>query len=447
MSRKEDLIMKLNCLLLLNKTQTSHIETIHLMAKLSNVDVLNVHVKCWADASVDIIQHADIVIADGDHLSSKQRNVLSTRSKLHFSRTLVVEKDTCYPSDLNLSHLNFASSVDAILAWLKDYALPATTAIDVDHLVGQWRQDMLSHLKTDHFQALTYRWGKHANSIADARKFGKRGVEEEYTRLSQQNEWDIYTLTDMLLSLRMFKCYELMSSLYHSIHPILQQLDLFKEQFVFAQNRLAKSISDKLELIKRLETIRQPSSETLSIAGRIYKDCWQITTLSNDRHLTKEFLDKTIEAYRHASHLDTRDCYPAINYATFLRIRNDAGDIKQMRSVLDCLVYNLSVSTNLFDDDLLSIEASFNTLNLKRNADYWDMATAFEMYVLRQHQDKAWEIKDKLLLKCTEKWMLETTINNLSMLTEHIEDKPSWYESILASLRHQYSALSDEVQP
>ena len=226
----------------------------------------------------------------------------------------------------------------------------------------------------------------------------------------------------------------------------LQNLDLLKEQVVFARNRVAKTIEEKQALVEILESISKPSSETLAIIGRIYKDCWSISVDQEDEIQQKYFLNNAIYNYQQASYLDTRDTYPAINYATLLRIRSNRGDLAEMRSVLDCLHYNLKVTTTVFDpESFAELDKLIGIKHIaKRTADYWDTATAFEMYVLRGHQDQVWQLKEQLINRCTEKWMLATTLNNLILLCQHDTCSPTWLITIIESLTAALTAFDKQ---
>ena len=68
-----------------------------------------------------------------------------------------------------------------------------------------------------------------------------------------------------------------------------------------------------------------PSSETLGLLGRVYKDRWEaererLACCGREGHL-----DQAIDAYRRGFEADWRDAYPGINAVTLMEIRDPGG--------------------------------------------------------------------------------------------------------------------------
>ena len=82
----------------------------------------------------------------------------------------------------------------------------------------------------------------------------------------------------------------------------------------------ARRPSSLLELIED----HGPSSETLGLLGRVYKDRWEAaregSVLRAEGHL-----DQAIDAYRRGFEADWRDAYPGINAVTLMEIRDPGG--------------------------------------------------------------------------------------------------------------------------
>ena len=407
------------CLFVGTDQSTSAFDRETILTSCSFYSELKLITTSWHSVTDDVIKHAPLLILLDKPENVLQLKVIGERNKLNFDRTL----DLASSDEPNTRTFD----TNTITKWLaQQLARPEKQVRDIDHLVGTWKSDLLSHLKTDHFQDQTCQFGNYAEQLAQARNNGKQAVLAAYRSFSDINEQELSTIVDIYLSLRSVKCYQEMAELYISLHPVLQELDLLKEQYVFAKNRLAINTEEKEKLVDILKTITQPSSETLAIMGRIYKDCWSFAEPEEKQH----YLDQTISSYQQASYLDTRDTYPAINYATFLRIRSNEGDLTEMRAVLDCLLYNLKVSTTVFDNETPAGTCHSH----KRAHDYWDVATALEVYVLRQHQDKVWGLTEALISQCSENWMLETTLNNLKIINSHVNSAPLWLGELINAL-------------
>ena len=78
-----------------------------------------------------------------------------------------------------------------------------------------------------------------------------------------------------------------------------------------------------------------PSSETLGLLGRVYKDRWD-----DDREgsplRAEGHLDNAIDAYRRGFEADWRDAYPGINAVTLMEIRDPGGEPSSRRSCRSC---------------------------------------------------------------------------------------------------------------
>ena len=102
---------------------------------------------------------------------------------------------------------------------------------------------------------------------------------------------------------------------------------LVREQYGFALNRAGRSEDAERVLLEVLED-RGPSSETLGLLGRVYKDRWEAerggSVLRAEGHL-----EQAIDAYRRGFEADWRDAYPGINAVTLMEIRDPGGEPQQ----------------------------------------------------------------------------------------------------------------------
>ena len=106
-----------------------------------------------------------------------------------------------------------------------------------------------------------------------------------------------------------------------------------------------------------------PSSETLGLLGRVYKDRWEAerggSVLRAEGHL-----DQAIDAYRRGFEADWRDAYPGINAVTLMEIRDPGGEPQQALAP-GCALREPPPHRR------------------RARADYWDHATRLELGVDR----------------------------------------------------------------
>ncbi|WP_028864898.1 TRAFs-binding domain-containing protein [Psychromonas aquimarina] len=382
---------------------------------LSSVPDKKLLIHSPTDVTADIIKHAEILLVEENLLDTNLKIRLEARVQHSFATTLVLGASSATPYETELASRSFTLNNRNLTAWLTRTEQHLKQPVySVDELVSSWRNELLSHLKTDHFQTDLAPLINSENWASQQAK-DKESMLEYLEQTEDAASLPLAEKLDLFVSLRAFGCFEQIIDSYHSFHPVEQALDLFVEQYVFAANRLANEVTRKVALVDLLENINKPSTETWALKGRIYKDCWQLSLAHED--IAQTHLEATINAYRQGSHLDIRDAYPAINLATLLRIRGRSQDLFEMRKVLNNIEYNLFVSTNALD---LVNGMQFN-MSGRREADYWDMATVFEMSIINHRFDDAMALINVLIDKHTEHWMLLTTLNNISLMMKHCE--------------------------
>ena len=87
-----------------------------------------------------------------------------------------------------------------------------------------------------------------------------------------------------------------------------------------ALNRL-KRRDEAEQILNKLIEERGPSSETLGLLGRVYKDHWDDAKKAGDELLAEGYLEKAIDTYLAGFEADWRDAYPGINAATLMNLR------------------------------------------------------------------------------------------------------------------------------
>jgi hypothetical protein len=102
---------------------------------------------------------------------------------------------------------------------------------------------------------------------------------------------------------------------------------LVREQYGFALNRAGRSDDAESVLLGVLDD-HGPSSETLRLLGRVYKDRWQAERDGASLR-ARGRLDRAIDAYRRGFEADWRDAYPGINAVTLMEIRDPGATPQQ----------------------------------------------------------------------------------------------------------------------
>jgi hypothetical protein len=214
--------------------------------------------------------------------------------------------------------------------------------------------------------------------------------------LGQLEDVEVGVLVDLLLSYRATKGWQEMISLVEAVPEPLRRTVLVREQYGFALNRAGRGEDAERVLLEVLDD-RGPSSETLGLLGRVYKDRWEAerggSVLRAEGHL-----EQAIDAYRRGFEADWRDAYPGINAVTLMEIRNPGGEAQRA---------------------LLPVVRYANRRRLEgRGDDYWDRATRLELGVIARDREEAIAGARAALAAVREPWEPESTAYNLSLIRE-----------------------------
>ena len=191
---------------------------------------------------------------------------------------------------------------------------------------------------------------------------------------------------------RDLKKYEKMLGFYEKLNYELKGNKFILEQKAFALNRLGKREEAEI-LLKYIIKKFGENSETLGILGRVYKDLWSETK-------NKRYLKQAIETYKKGFETNLNDYYPGINLITLAFYDEDNEVLQKYLPIVE-------VSTGKA---------------LNKQKDYWTLATMFELSFIKQDCELAKKMLDEIVVCDREKWMLETTLNNLKILIEKIDD-------------------------
>ena len=152
------------------------------------------------------------------------------------------------------------------------------------------------------------------------RKAGQAAVAAVRQSLGRLDAVEAGVAVDLLLSYRAARDWPAMIGLVGDMSEPLRTSVMVQEQLGFALNRAGRGEEAEkvpLDLIER----RGPSSETLGILGRVYKDRWEAAAKAGDRLAARALLNKAIDAYRRGFETDWRDHYPGINAVTLMELK------------------------------------------------------------------------------------------------------------------------------
>src|SRR5450432_2295187 len=226
----------------------------------------------------------------------------------------------------------------------------------------------VAHTKTDTFREQVEYSNQLKAKLAVARKTGVDAVGNIERDLGKMADVESGVVIDIFLSYRATSAWQEMVSLAGKMSPPLAETVLVREQLGLALNRL-KRRDEAEDVLTRLIEQRGPSSETLGILGRVFKDRWEDARNSGDEILAQGYLEKAIEVYLAGFEADWRDAFPGINAVTLMEIK-DPPDERRL-AILPVVRY--------------SVERKI----AKGKPDYWDYATLLELAVMAGDRDGA----------------------------------------------------------
>jgi hypothetical protein len=255
--------------------------------------------------------------------------------------------------------------------------------------------------------------------LTTARKKGPEAVAAVRGTLGRLDAVESGVLIDLLLSYRAVKDWQGMIDLVAAMPETLRRTVMVQEQLGFALNRAGQGDAAE-QVLTNLIAARGPSSETLGILGRVYKDRWEAADKAGERFEAAALLDKAIDAYRRGFEADWRDHYPGINAATLMEL-HDPPDPEREKLIP---VVQYSVERRIAGT----------------KPDYWDWATLLELAVLAKDEAGAVKALGQGLAAVREPWEAETTMRNLRLIREaraRRGEPVPWAEAIEAALQRR----------
>ncbi|TGZ74653.1 hypothetical protein CRM22_000818 [Opisthorchis felineus] len=208
---------------------------------------------------------------------------------------------------------------------------------------------------------------------------------------------------NMLLAYRDCADYDGMIKLVKAIRqpdvlPNAVDTSTFTYLYAFALNRRKKPGDQELalkEITGLIETGVNCSADMYGLRGRIYKDRF----VQSPDYSDTESLKLAIESYRTGYQASASD-YLGINLATLLAC-DDPDSISGAEHREICARLNCSIGA-LGD--------------ISQLADYWDLATLFELCVLNRNYSGAVPILDQMFRMDPPAWKLSSTIQNIKLI-------------------------------
>jgi len=302
---------------------------------------------------------------------------------------------------------------------------PAVDSPMFQLLVG-YRAPDVAHLKTDVFRERVQYSVQRKRDLAQARDAGDAGgVEKIETQLGDLEAVEVGVIVDLYLTWRALSRWDRMIALYDRLPVALKRTIMVREQYAFALNRLGRW-AEASRVLEGVIEEQGPSSETLGLLGRVYKDQWMEARKMDQAWKAAGHLDKAIAAYIQGFEADSRDAYPGINAVTLLDIKGDSESVTKEKELLP--VVRFAVTQRLRGS----------------KPGYWDCATLLELAVLENREADVFKCLSDALASVRETWEAVTTANNLTLIRDarlaRGLDQP-WLNEVIAELTKQGGLL------
>jgi tetratricopeptide (TPR) repeat protein len=277
----------------------------------------------------------------------------------------------------------------------------------------------IQHEKTDVFREQVRFAAEVKERLMRARSSGRDAVADVERELGNLADRETGILIDLLLSYRAVKAWPDMIALVQRMPRPVAETVLVQEQYAFALNRHGRGEEAERVLLALLEK-KGPSSETLGLLGRVYKDRWEEAFARGDHFEAEGYLEQAIEAYRRGFEADWRDAYPGINAVTLMEVADPPDPRREELIAVVKYAAGRRVGSG--------------------KPDYWDHATLLEAAVLAGSEADAKAALRRALSAIREPWEAETTARNLRLIREARErrgEEVPWAARLEEELRRK----------
>lgn len=248
--------------------------------------------------------------------------------------------------------------------------------------------------------------------IASASGQGTAALLDLEASLGAIDNLDARVVLSLFIAYRDVRAFQQIVALADKMAPPLKETVFVQEQLALALNRLGQGQRAE-RILRALLDRRGPSSETLGILGRVYKDRWEEARRAGNQALARALLNSAINEYLKGFETDWRDYYPGINALTLMEW-SDPPDPRrdEIRPVVKYAVQRRIAAGQ---------------------RDYWNYATALELAVLGSDQAGASEALGQALAVAPKPFMTETTVRNLQLIRaarERHQEPTDWIKTI-----------------
>jgi hypothetical protein len=313
-----------------------------------------------------------------------------------------------------------ARAVEALTGALREARRPATDS-PIFQLLGEMKPPDISHLKTDTFRDRVSYSTRRRAALVTARQTAERERSPEAIRVFEESlsplaDEEAAVLVDLLLSYRAVSAWDDMIRLIERLPEHLARTVLIREQYGFALNRTGRSEDAETAL---LELVREhgPSSETLGILGRVYKDRWEASLAGGQVDRAQGFLRKAVATYLEGFETDWRDAYPGWNAVELMSLCEPPD--QRLYELMPVITYSVR-------------------RRLDGTPDYWDYATLLGLQVLADDRTAAVKALADVLACRSEQWDRTSTADSLARIADARERRAldaSWVREIERRLR------------
>ena len=241
----------------------------------------------------------------------------------------------------------------------------------------------VAHEKTDVFRDKVAYAKNVKSKLARARRCGVESVRKVEDSLGEVKDLGAGIVVDLFLSYRAVAAWDEMIRLEQMMNSVLRNTVLIREQLGLTLNRAGRGEEAEQVLCELVEE-HGPSSETLGILGRVYKDRWEAARNQGQEMLAEGLLRKVVETYTKGFEADWRDAYPGINALTFNRVLDpESTEYRSLRPVVAYAVQRKMAAGV---------------------PDYWDHASRLELAVLDGDRNAAQKALGDALGALREPW-------------------------------------------
>ena len=248
-------------------------------------------------------------------------------------------------------------------------------------------------------------------------------IEREATGVAESEEQLLITL---MLAYRSIEAWGEMIRIAESMSTGFKAVPTIREQLAMALSRRneGRDRNRALEIINEVIADHGESPESLGILGRCFKARWMEKQEAGDPGAA-DALGEAIDAYERGFEADPRDFYPGVNLVTLLIRRGEPEDLERVRRVAPVVSFAVARKGAL------------------RSSDYWTLATVLEIAAVQGDEDIGRRALSGMLDTQPDAWMLNTTADNLEILTEALPNlglPVEWVADVVGVLRESGAA-------